>query len=112
MPALLHRRPRPPLLPVGRRSRDDVKMLQDLADRVQMLHHDTGWIDLWSWSGRRRDKTPIGGPFASATYHGARMAPPPLLASLRTGGQINPQSLRLYTLAAPSPLYTHWLQPP
>jgi len=39
----------------------EVEYLNQLAGQVRLLHNNTHWFDLWSWSGRKRDKTPIGG---------------------------------------------------
>ena len=46
-----------------------------MAAQVRLVNNNTHWIDLWSWSGRKRDKTPIGGLVGTATYQTAEWQP-------------------------------------
>lgn len=51
-----------------RRGRDDLAHLNQLADRVRLVASQARWHELWSWSGRKQDKTPLGGLVGTATY--------------------------------------------
>lgn len=46
----------------------DVPPLLDLADKVQLVENETRWIDLRSYSQRRRRDTQIGGLVGKAIY--------------------------------------------
>lgn len=39
------------------------------AERVRLVEAQTRWIEQWSWSGRKQDRTPLGGFVGRATYH-------------------------------------------
>ena len=51
-----------------RRDRDEVAHLNSLADKVRLVSSETSWQELWSWSSRRQDRTPLGGLIGTATY--------------------------------------------
>lgn len=52
----------------ARRDRDEVVWLNQLADRVRLVENRTSWVEQWSWSDRKNDRTPIGGLVGTATY--------------------------------------------
>ncbi len=51
-----------------RRGREDLAHLNTLADQVRLVSSQTKWHELWSWSGRKQDQTPLGGLVGTATY--------------------------------------------
>lgn len=51
-----------------RRGREEVAYLYTLADQVRLVSSQTQWQELWSWSGRKQDRTPLGGLVGTATY--------------------------------------------
>ncbi len=44
--------------------------LLDAAERARLIHADTRWVDVASYSSRQRRATPIGGFIGSATFAG------------------------------------------
>ena len=96
-----------------KRPKDEVLYLQGLADRVRLVNNDTEWVDLWSWSGRKRDRTPIGGLVGSATYQADEWGP--LLPWLVFGqgtqvGKSTPKGLGVYSIGGLQPSYWSWLR--
>lgn len=51
-----------------RRAKADIYRLHRLADQVRLVDADVRWVDLMSWSGRTRRKTPMGGFVGTAVY--------------------------------------------
>ena len=51
-----------------RRNKVELDRLHQLANQVRLMETRTRWIDLWSWSGRTRKKSPMGGFVGWATY--------------------------------------------
>jgi hypothetical protein len=45
-----------------------VRHLYQLADQVRLVDANTRYLDLWNWSGRQQQKSPVGGFVGTATY--------------------------------------------
>ncbi len=61
-----------------RREAREVTELYDMARSVKLLEADTHWVDVFSWSGRKNDRTPLGGLVGKALYsseHWSRLLP-------------------------------------
>lgn len=57
------------------RDLDEVAYLHELAYQVRLVESETHWHELWSWSGRKRRKTPLSGLVGAATYWAEDWAP-------------------------------------
>jgi hypothetical protein len=51
-----------------RREPEAVRHLYQLADQVRLVDANTRYLDLWNWSGRQQQKSPVGGFVGTATY--------------------------------------------
>jgi hypothetical protein len=69
----------------ARRPLDEVQSLQALANQVRLMESDTRWVEVWSGSSRRGDRTPIGGLVGRATYSAPAEVWRPLLPWLVWG---------------------------
>jgi hypothetical protein len=54
-----------------RRDAEEVRRLYQLADQVRLVDAETRFLDLWNWSGRQQQKSPVGGFVGTATYRAA-----------------------------------------
>lgn len=52
-----------------RRAAAERQQLIAAAEQVRLVEAQTRWIEQWSWSGRKQDRTPLGGFVGVATYH-------------------------------------------
>ncbi|MCI0575424.1 MAG: CRISPR system precrRNA processing endoribonuclease RAMP protein Cas6 [Chloroflexi bacterium] len=99
-----------------RRPPDEVERLHALADRVRLVDVHTHWLELWSWSGRKQQKTPLGGFVGAATYRTADWEPllPWLVLGQATqAGKLVIKGNGVYEIAAPpNPGYWRWLNDP
>jgi len=94
-----------------RRDREEVRALQQLADQVRLVKSDARWLDLWSWSGRKQGKTPLGGLVGAAVYRAKEWGP--LLPWLIWGqavqaGKSTVKGNGVYALAAPPAAPAYW----
>lgn len=53
----------------GRRDAAETAHLNALAEKVRLVDADVRWRELWSYSGRKGRKTPLGGFTGMAIYH-------------------------------------------
>jgi hypothetical protein len=67
----------------------DKNALLALGDRVELLNHNTRWLDVWSRSARQGKKTPISGFVGPATYRATREIWETLLPYLLWGSVIH-----------------------
>lgn len=58
-----------------RRDPDEVAALRRAAERVRLVESRTRWVEMWSWSGRKQDRTPIGGFVGRAVYRAEDWTP-------------------------------------
>ncbi len=96
-----------------RRPQEEVKYLHGLASQVRLLANKTEWIDLWIWSGRKREKTPVGGLVGTATFQSAdweALLPWLILGQGTQVGKSAVKGLGVYTIAGLQPNYWQWLQ--
>lgn len=98
-----------------RRDPADVAALHAAADRVRLVEARTRWHELWSYSGRKGQDTPLSGLVGAATYHAADWSP--LLPALvrGQGAQVGKSAVKgngVYEIAELSPGYWSWLRAP
>ena len=96
-----------------RRPPDEVAALHAAADRVRLVESRARWRELWSYSGRKGDDTPLGGLVGSAVYHAADWGPllPWLVLGQGTGvGKSTAKGNGLYEIAGDGPGYWAWLR--
>jgi hypothetical protein len=67
----------------------DKDALLALADRVELVDDQTRWQELWSYSSRQGQRTPIGGLVGRAVYRAAPEVWQPLLPYLLWGSIIH-----------------------
>lgn len=87
--------------------------LQQAAERVRLVDARTRWVDLWSWSGRKGDRTPVGGLVGTATYQSDEWVTLLPWLILGQGTQVGKSTVRgngLYEIADLSPGYWDWLK--
>ncbi len=55
----------------ARRDRDELARLHGLANGVRLMESRHRWVEVWSWSGRTRTKSPMGGFLGRVNYQTA-----------------------------------------
>jgi len=53
----------------ARRAQAEILRLHTLADRVRLVDAQTRWHEIWAYSGRKGEKTPLSGFTGTAVYH-------------------------------------------
>lgn len=95
-----------------RRDPDSVAALARAADRVRLVDARTHWVDLWSWSGRKGEKTPVGGFIGTAVYQTDDWLPLLPWLLLGQGTQVGKSTVKgagVFEVGAPAPAYWDWL---
>lgn len=98
-----------------RRPAAQVMTFERLAERVTLLEDQTEWVELWSWSGRKQDRTPVGGLVGSVTYHAEdwdQLLPWLIFGQGTQLGKSTVKGLGVYSIVDLRPGYWHSLTMP
>jgi hypothetical protein len=96
------------------RGKDEIALLYGVADRVRLMDCDVRWVDFFSWSGRTRRHSPMGGFVGRADY--ASRDWDPLLPWLIFGqgaqvGKLTSKGNGLFEILAPGiEPYWNWMR--
>jgi hypothetical protein len=95
------------------RQRIEIEQIYALSDCVRLVETSTHWIDLFSWSGRKGARTPMGGFTGKASYYSStwvELLPLLLLGQSAQAGKLTVKGNGVFQLDLPgqSP-YWQWL---
>lgn len=86
-----------------RRPVAQVRALHQLADQVRLVESDVRWLELWNWSGRKQNRTPVGGFVGPALYsarHWKPLLPWLILGQATQVGKLTVKGNGVYHIAA------------
>ncbi|MCA9951225.1 MAG: CRISPR system precrRNA processing endoribonuclease RAMP protein Cas6 [Anaerolineales bacterium] len=96
-----------------RRERAEIATFNQLADQVRLVESQTQWHEIWSWSGRKQNKTPHGGLVGTAIYWAADWQPLLPWLIFGQGTQVGKSAVRgngIYSIVnGKNPGYFDWL---
>lgn len=98
-----------------RRDPAEIAHLHALADRVRLVDAQTRWHELWSYSGRKGEKTPLSGLTGTAVYRAddwTDLLPWLVWGQAAQCGKSAVKGNGVYELSGGNwPLYWDWLRP-
>lgn len=96
-----------------KRDPDELIRLREAAGRVHLVDAETHWVELWSWSSRKGDRTPVGGLVGTAAYRADDWTPLLPWLMLGQGTQVGKSTVKgngVYEVIDLLPNYWDWMK--